>query len=159
MPHREHDTCRETPEAKEETHEQRKKEDYHPPKRRKTHAQVWGAPLTTWRVAGRRVVTASSSPPRPPSPCASPPPSSSLCPWCEISWREPSSSIPRPHYVPWQQPGARRGASPTPPSVPWRGPIASSSMNYYSWRKYALEAIIKLLFTSLYIMVNVYYSC
>ena len=36
MPHRERDTCGETPEAKDETQEQKKKEDYHPKKRRKT---------------------------------------------------------------------------------------------------------------------------
>ena len=45
MPRREHDTCSETPEAKEETQEQKKKEDYHPKKRRKMHTQVWGTAL------------------------------------------------------------------------------------------------------------------
>ena len=47
MPHRERDTCGETLEAKEETEEQKKQEDYHLKKRRKTHTQVWGAALTT----------------------------------------------------------------------------------------------------------------
>ena len=45
MPRREHDTCGKTPEAKEETHEQKKNEDYHPQKRRKRHTQVWGTAL------------------------------------------------------------------------------------------------------------------
>ena len=45
MPRRERDTCGETPEAKEETQEEKKKEDYHPKTRRKTHTQVWGAAL------------------------------------------------------------------------------------------------------------------
>src|SRR5215216_6045937 len=45
MPRRERDTCGETPEAKEETKEQKKKEDYHPKKRRKMHTQVLGAAL------------------------------------------------------------------------------------------------------------------
>ena len=38
MPRRERDTCGETPEAKDETQEQKKKEDYHPKKEeRRTH--------------------------------------------------------------------------------------------------------------------------
>ena len=45
MLRREGDTCGQTPEAKKETHEQKKKEYYHPQKRRKRHTQVWGTAL------------------------------------------------------------------------------------------------------------------